>query len=159
MNTDNGFGSSTSVFDNATLTTNSKALSGLSNNTTYYWRVTAQSNLAKVTASTTNSFTTKLTTPTLTSPANNSTDVSLIPTLSWSDVLGTDKYRLEVNTTSDCTGTVVYDQDTLSTSTTQIGGLTDNTKYSWRVKAVNNNGNSSYTISTFNVNTETTTEI
>ncbi|MCH7974798.1 MAG: T9SS type A sorting domain-containing protein, partial [Bacteroidetes bacterium] len=150
VNTDNGFGSSTSVFDNATLTTNSKALSGLSNNTKYYWRVTAQSNLAKVSASVINSFTTKLSTSTLTSPTNNSTDVSLIPTLSWSDVLGTDKYRLEVNTTSDFTGTVVYDQDTLNNSSKQIGGLTDNTKYYWRVTALNNTGNSSDTSSTFN---------
>ena len=95
----------------------------------------------------------------MTSPVNNATDLILAPTLSWSSISGADKYRLEVNTKLDFTGTVVYDQDTVSTSTKQIGGLTDNTKYYWRVTALNNSGNSSDTSSTFNFTTETATGI
>ena len=96
---------------------------------------------------------TKLETPILATPANNTIGISLTPTLSWSTVPGADKYRLEVNTKNDFTGTVIYDQDTVSSASKQIGGLFDNTTYYWRVTALNNAGNSSDTSSTFNYTT------
>ena len=153
VNTKNDF-TGTVAFDNSAITDTTQAISGLSNNTTYYWRVTASSNaLAKTTTSNVYSFTTKLATATLTTPTNNATGVSLSPTLVWSAVSGADKYRLEVNSKADFTGTVIYDQDTVSSASKQIGGLFDNTKYYWRVTALNNAGNTSDTSSSFNFTT------
>ncbi|MCH8943127.1 MAG: T9SS type A sorting domain-containing protein, partial [Bacteroidetes bacterium] len=136
------------VIFNSTITSASQQIGispTLAHNTKYYWRVTAQSNLAKVTTSATNAFTTKLATPTLTSPADNATGVSLTPTLTWSSVTGADKYRLEVNTTSDFTGTFIFDVDTLTSTSKQITGLSSGTDYFWRVSAINSAGNFSDT--------------
>jgi Secretion system C-terminal sorting domain len=142
------------IYDQDTLTNYSKQISGLTDNTTYYWRVTASTNYGQLSdTSATFSFTTKLLSTSLSLPANNSMGVSLSPTLSWTTVIGADKYRLEVNTKSDFSGTIVYDKDTVSLVTKQIGGLTDNTKYYWRVTALNNLGNTSDTSSTFSFTT------
>ena len=149
VNTSTDF-TGTVVFDNSTITDTLQALSGLSSNTTYYWRVTASSNaLAKTSASSVYSFTTKLASTTLSSPTNNASGVSLTPTLSWSVVAGADIHRLEVNAKSDFSGTVIFDKDTLSTTSRMIGGLADNNNYYWRVTAFNNAGNASNVSNTF----------
>ena len=153
VNTKSDF-TGTVVFDNSSITGTLQALSGLSNNTTYYWKVTAASNaLAKTSTSSVYSFTTKLATTTLSSPANNSSGMSLTPTLSWSAVAGADKYRLEVNIKPDFSGTVIYDQNTLTSTSKIIGGLADNVKYYWRVTALNNAGNSGNASSIFSFTT------
>ncbi len=153
VNTKSDF-TGTVVFDNSSITGTLQALSGLSNNTTYYWRVTAASNaLAKTSTSSVYSFTTKLATTTLSSPANNSSGMSLTPTLSWSAVAGANAYRLEVNTSSNFAGTVIYDQNTLTSTSKIIGGLADNVKYYWRVTALNSAGNTSDASSVFSFTT------
>ncbi|MCH8943007.1 MAG: T9SS type A sorting domain-containing protein, partial [Bacteroidetes bacterium] len=50
-------------------------------------------------------------------------------------------------------------KDTVSANSKQIEGLTDNTKYYWRVSALNNAGNSSDTSTTFNFTTGIATGI
>ena len=40
-------------------------------------------------------------------------------------------------------GTVIYDLDTVNSTSKQIGGLFDNAFYYWRVTALNNSGNAS----------------
>ncbi len=129
-------------------------ITGLNSNSTYHIAITCYDNSGNESwFSKELVVATKLASPALSYPANNSTDVSLTPTLSWSTVLGADKYRLEVNTKSDFSGTVIYDQDTVSQITKQVGGLTDSTKYYWRVTALNNSGNSSYTSNVFSFST------
>ena len=156
VNTNPDF-SNTVIFDNSLITDTIHVLTGLSNNTTYYWRITANSNsLAKTKTSDIYSFTTKLATVTPTSPANNSTGISLVPVLSWTAIPGADKYRLEVNTKIDFSGIIIYDQDTVSMTTKKIGGLFDNITYYWRVTAINNNGNSSDLSNTFSFTTRQT---
>ena len=150
----------TAIFDNLSIADTIQALSGLSYNTTYYWRVTASSNsLAKTTTSDVYSFTTKLATVTLASPTNNSTGINLTPPLTWTEIAGADKYRLEINTSPDFNSKVIYDQDTVSLPSTQVSGLFDNTTYYWRVTALNYGGNSSDVSSTFNFLTRATTGI
>ncbi|MCJ7552803.1 MAG: T9SS type A sorting domain-containing protein [Ignavibacteriaceae bacterium] len=159
VNTESDF-TGTIVFDNAAIADTFQAISGLSNNTTYYWRVTARSNvLLKTNTSTVYSFTTKLSTTTLILPENNSTDVSLIPTLSWSAVAGADKYKLEVNTQYDFAGTIIFDEDTLTNTSHIITGLQNDSNYFWRVTALNNSTNTSDTSSTFKFTTEKLTGI
>ena len=150
----------TVVYDNSLITDTSQSLGGLNYNTTYYWRVTANSNsLSKEMTSEVFYFTTKLSSTILISPADNSTDVGLMPTLSWSEVNGADKYRLEVNTKDDFTGTAIFDQDTVSQTTKQISGLSDNTTYYWRVTALNDSGNTGDASSISSFVTATATEI
>lgn len=136
--------SGTVIFDNSSIIDTTQTLSGLTNNTTYYWRVIASSNtLAKTTTSDVYSFTTKLANVNLISPADNSTGILLSPTLSWAPVPGADRYRLEVNIEADFSSTAIYDKDTVSLSSHHISDLSANTTYYWRVTAFNNNNNTS----------------
>ena len=159
VNTKNDF-TGTVAFDNSAITDTTQAISGLSNNTTYYWRVTASSNaLAKITTSNVYSFTTKLATATLTTPTNNATGVSLSPTLVWTAVSGADKYRLEVNTKSDFTGTVIFDKVTVTDNSVNLKGLLNDSTYYSRVTALSNSGNYSDASSTFSFTTMIATGI
>ena len=148
IDTDSGFGSAASY----TETTNSKALTGLLNNTTYYWRVTA-----KNTRSATSSFTTNLDTPSLTAPANNATDQPLNPTFTWNPVAGADNYEIYVNTASDFTGTPIYTNTGLGNVTSiqpnsLFAVVEDNTTYYWKLVA-KNASNTSLESSVFNYTT------
>jgi hypothetical protein len=60
-------------------------------------------------------------------------------TFEWSATGGATKYRLQVNTASDFTGTVIFDNAAIST-TSQNVALTIGNTYYWRVKAGNNAG-------------------
>ena len=75
--------------------------------------------------------------PLLYLPLNNSTAVSLNPTLSWYRVPGAVNYRLEVNTQDDFTGTIIFDTDTLTDTTLTIEELLNNSTYYWRVRVFN----------------------
>ena len=143
------------AYSDSTISISSTTVKSLEKGTKYYWRVRAKNIYGSSPWSEVWSFTTKLATSILTAPPNNSTVISFTPTLSWSAVSGADKYKLEVNTKSDFTGTVIYDQDTVSTTSRQIGGLANNTSYFWRVTGLNNDGNSSDTSTTFKFTTTT----
>jgi Domain of unknown function (DUF5011) len=134
----------------STLTTGSKAISGLSNNTKYYWRVNA-TNAGGTSAWTTDSFTTIIAvpaTPSLTAPADNATNVAVGPTLTWNAVTGAASYRVQVSTVN--TFATIYAQDsTLTTGSKAISGLSNNTKYYWRVNATNAGGTSAWTTDSF----------
>ncbi|MFZ4589758.1 MAG: YCF48-related protein, partial [Ignavibacteria bacterium] len=83
--------------------------------------------------------------PTLSSPANNSVDLSVTPVLDWNDVSYAVSYRVQVSTSSDF-NTTVYDSAGLifSAITIPTGKLTNNTQYYWRVNATNITGTSAY---------------
>ena len=121
----------------------SKAPGGLSDNTTYYWRVTASNSVTGNTSdvSSVRSFTTEQQSVSGISPATNSFSNSLSPILNWPDgPTGVSTYHLEVNTNSGFeNGTIVYDNEVvpnigaISSSTQAISDLLNNTKYYWRV--------------------------
>jgi len=77
--------------------------------------------------------------PTLLFPANGATGISTYPTLSWNASSGATSYRLQVSTSSSFTATVV-DDSTLTSTSKQIGPLSNNTIYYWRVNAKNEAG-------------------
>ena len=83
------------------------------------------------------------TTPTLASPSNNSTGISINPTLTWNASTGATSYRLQASTNSGFTSTV-YDNSTLTSTSQLISGLLNSTIYYWRVSATNSAGTSSY---------------
>jgi hypothetical protein len=77
--------------------------------------------------------------PTLTSPANGSTGISLSPTMVWNSVAGAASYRLQVSASSTFSTTVVNDSTITGTSRT-IGPLAGGVTCYWRVRAKNSYG-------------------
>ncbi|TSA16360.1 hypothetical protein D4R75_13585, partial [bacterium] len=81
--------------------------------------------------------------PALASPADGATGVPISPTLSWGASAGATSYRLQVSTGSTFT-TTVFDDSTLTATSRQVGPLSNNTKYYWRVNAKNAGGTSAF---------------
>jgi hypothetical protein len=125
-------------------TNTSVGLSGLSNNTTYYWQVRAV-NAGGTTYANSDawwSFTTQVSAPgafSKSAPANGATGVSTSPTLSWGASSGATSYEYCYDTTNNsaCDGSW-----TLAGTNTSVGlsGLSNNTIYYWQVRAVNAGG-------------------
>ncbi|MBA3664731.1 MAG: T9SS type A sorting domain-containing protein [Bacteroidetes bacterium] len=96
---------------------------------------------------------------TLSLPANNSTGVSLTPTLTWSANCSADSSRLQVSTTSAFTAiTLDVQQITGNNYTVSPGIFNLNTTYYWRVYGANNKGTGSWS-TTYNFTTALTTGI
>lgn len=144
VSTDTGF--SKIVVDQSNLASTSLALSGLANGTTYYWHVNASNTGGTSAYSTTSNFTTQIAAPlapTLASPANGSTGVSINPTLSWNTSATATSYRLQVATDTGFSK-VVVDQSNLAATSFAVSGLMNNTTYYWHVNASNAGGTSLY---------------
>jgi subtilisin family serine protease len=134
VSTDPNFG--TTVINRSALTTTSSALSGLTNGTVYYWRVSA-TNVAGTSAwSAARSFTTVLNAPALSAPANGSTTVSRTPTLTWSAAAGATTYNVQYSTTSGFTTGTITQNGVAATSLAITTSLLSRTRYYWRVQSV-----------------------
>lgn len=142
VSTDQNF--ATTVINTTGITTTSSALSGLTNGTVYYWRVSASNVVGASTWSAPRSFTTIISAPGLSSPANAATNVSRTPTLTWSAAAGATTYNVQYSTTSGfTTGTVTLNAipaTSLAISTT----LLSRTRYYWRVQSVKGTVTSAY---------------
>jgi hypothetical protein len=144
VSTSNTFG--TIYVQDSTLTAGSKAISGLSNSTKYYWRVNA-TNVGGTGAWATDSFTTIIAAPgvpSLTSPANGATDVALSLTLNWSAATNAATYRLQVATDSTFQTGFAVNDSTLAGPSRAVSALSTSTKYYWRVNAKNAAGTGSW---------------
>jgi uncharacterized protein (TIGR02145 family) len=134
------------VFDEDSLTTTTKQINDLSGSTKYYWRISAVNNFGTKGWSETWSFTTGVAPvpPVLLSPSDAATDISLSPTLSWNASSGATSYILQVST-SNSFSSFVFNQS-FTTTNKQITGLTNSTKYYWRVSTTNSFGTSNPTV-------------
>ncbi len=139
------FGNSASPSLVGTVAGTSFAPGTLSNNTTYYWSVTA-TNAAGSAASAVSSFTTSVALPTAPSglsPAG-ATGVSVSPTLTWNASAGATSYTVYFGNTAspalvaNATG-----------ATYSPGALTTNTTYFWKVVASNSAGSATSAVSSF----------
>jgi len=75
------------------------------------------------------------------SPQNGNTIIDTTPLIDWDDINGASGYRIQINDTSDYTGTMVVDDDSLTNSSFQVSSvLSDNEIYYWRIKWKNSNG-------------------
>lgn len=83
------------------------------------------------------------TSPSLVSPSNGATGVSLNPTLSWNTSSGAVSYTLQVSS-SPTFSTFIVNQGGIMATSYSINGLLNNTTYYWRVNAVNNAGTSGW---------------
>ncbi|HPO57159.1 MAG TPA: FISUMP domain-containing protein, partial [Ignavibacteriaceae bacterium] len=134
------------VYNQSGLTGTSRQVTGLSDTTTYYWRVSADNSQGP---SNTWSFKTASTggtvplAPVLLSPANNSNNQPVTLTLTWNPSSGASGYNLQVST-GNSFSTIIYNQSNINGTSHQISGLNNNTKYYWRVSGTNNNGSSNW---------------
>jgi hypothetical protein len=133
----------TSLFLNTSgVATTSYTLSGLSNSTTYYWRVNATNSSGTSAWSSYRSFTTISgipLAPVLSSPSNSSTNVSLSPNLTWNAAAGATSYQLKVATDAGFSG-IVFNQSGLTSTSRALSGLSYGTTYYWAVCATNAGG-------------------
>ena len=83
------------------------------------------------------------TTPTPSAPSDDTTGVSVTPTLMWSSSTGTDQYHLQVSTDSLFTSVVLNDS-TLTAASRQTPTLEYKKTYNWRIAAKNSAGSSAY---------------
>jgi len=81
--------------------------------------------------------------PTLASPANGATGIMLPPNLTWNASAGAASYRLQVST-DIAFATTKYDVSGIIATSKTVNGLTNLTKYFWRVNAKNASGTSGW---------------
>lgn len=105
-------------------------------NTTYYWRVRAINVAGSGQTSQIWGFTTALEAPVLVSPANDAADLPTATAVQWSDVSGAIAYDVQVSTGADFA--VLHVNATGVTATSySLDGLSNGTRYYWRVRAAN----------------------
>jgi hypothetical protein len=127
------------------LTSTSYAVTGLSNNTKYYWRVIAKNSSISSSWSSVWNFTTVIavpSVPSLSSPANGATGQSLTSSLTWASSTNATSYSVQVSASSDFS-TVLFSNSSTALSFS-LSGLSNNTTYYWRVNASNSGGTSSW---------------
>jgi hypothetical protein len=147
---------SSAIFDQSNLSTTSQLISGLSNNTRYFWHVRAMNAGGTSEWSTVWNFTTIVlapTVPALISPQNNSTiNINYLQpstTFTWSSAGEAVTYQLQVSENPTFSSTFL-DQSGITETSFTIGGLRT-IKYYWRNRAVNAGGTSNWsTVWSFN---------
>jgi len=137
----------TTVYDQAGISSTSVSVSGLAPTTLYYWRVNATNAAGTSNWSTVWSFTTGTGTgpaaPILKSPADGASNVPRSPTLTWNASSGAASYRVQV-CWDPSFNTNVYDRSGITSTSTVVTGLAGKTRHYWRVNATNANGTSKW---------------
>jgi len=136
------------LFDISTITVDSLKLENLAFNAVFYWRVRGHNNIGFSPWSDVFAFKTrqlyKPPQPRLWQPVDETNDAPLSPLLSWSSTRETDTYRLQVST--DFTFASMLLDSALSDTTCQLYNLAQETRFYWRVCAVNAAGSSPWSL-------------
>lgn len=134
------------VFGDSTLTSTSQLLGAQPNCSNRYWRVRAKNAVGTSAWSLTRSFSVTDATPglpILSGPADNATNVSLTPTLSWAGAdICSRTYTLRV--ARDTGFTQIVRTYTLSATSRVVDLLEEDTDFYWSVSASSNSGTSAY---------------
>ncbi len=110
---------------------------------TYYWRVMAHSQETESDWSEVWNFTTKLPAPSLRLPENGATELYINLDFLWDKVPTGIDYVIQLSKNPEF-NPVAFDGETLTDSTHRFLLLGYNTKYYWRVRAVNEHGTSDW---------------
>ena len=127
------------LLEDSSMTVTSRDVGPLSNSTAYYWRVRARNSGGVSGWTAPWAFTTTAPPPPppdLSSPPNGATYQATSVTLQWTPASGASAYRLQVSRTTSF-ATSVLDDTSVAASSRQVGPLTSNTIYYWRVRARN----------------------
>lgn len=116
-------------------------VSNLQFNKTYFWRVRASNQTGLSGWSNVWDFTTEsgLDAPQLTYPADDATDISVVPVLSWNSISTADYYNIRIAEDGNMTS-IVETQDSLETNAYTAQNLQFDTDYYWQVIAKNASG-------------------
>ncbi|NUN08494.1 MAG: VCBS repeat-containing protein [Ignavibacteriaceae bacterium] len=138
LGTDSLFQSKIIIVNDTLVSDTFKVVTGVLNyNTKYYWKVRGKNIAGKGVYSPVWNFTTRLASPVLMHPADDTVNVKINPTFIWGAVTGAAAYHLQAGTDSLFITGLVIDQQSLSTNSYAYSGLANNTVYYWRVKAKN----------------------
>ncbi len=133
------------ILDDTTLTDTTRAVSSLSNKTTYYWRVSSRNSVGESGFSGTRSFATIVAVPSApvqASPGDNSGGLPVALSLAWHPSTDAASYTLELSTNS---GFVPLVDNAALTDTFRLeSGLFNKQQYFWRVSAANVAGTSGF---------------
>jgi hypothetical protein len=135
------------VVDDSTLTQSSLGVTGLTNNTKYYWRVNAKNSGGTSTFSGRSSFTTIAPAPNapgLFFPPNASTNQPTTLVLGWNSAPGATRYQLQAATDSHFVTGIILNDSTLTDTLRAVTGLAKATRYYWHVNAKNAGGTSAW---------------
>jgi hypothetical protein len=116
---------------------------GLVTNQKYFWQVRAKNAEGTSPFSSSFAFTTILAAPVLVAPANNTTQVSLNPTLTWNAAPGATLYQVQVATNSNF-NTIVAENAAVAGTSLQVNGLSSKTVYFYRARGYNANSNGQF---------------
>ena len=132
------------VYDNSTIKTDSSLVGILARNTSYYWKVKSLNLAGSSPWSPTWHFITHDVFPVnLLSPANDSVNQSVLPTLSWSASAYASAYRLQVGMDSGFSSSV-FDDSTIAGTSKEVGPLVSDTDYYWRVMTLDSGNTSAW---------------
>jgi len=137
--------SSSAVFSEGGLSTSTYLASGLTANTSYWWKVRAMNVFDTSAYSAYFKFTTGTIPSTfhLLTPSNGAIDVSLTPSFDWQNATGATTYTLGIYTNSNCTSILTEVSNIATSDYTFVSPvLTGGTTYYWRAFAVNGAGTS-----------------
>lgn len=116
----------------------------LNSGSLYWWRVAASDGFTSSAYSSPFKFTTTIAPPTLLTPTNGATGVSIQPTFVWDSTANAVNWRIKIST--DSTFSTVNFMSGLLTDTvyTYTGSLTPGTKYFWEAMSFNGVSDSSW---------------
>ncbi|MDD5674578.1 MAG: hypothetical protein PHC61_10470, partial [Chitinivibrionales bacterium] len=131
-------GFSSTVYDQSGITGVSSAVTPtLTGGAIYYWRANAHNRHGTSSWSQVFTFTTTATgtpaVPTLLTPANNGTNVSVTTLLSWNGIA--DSFSIQISNVNDFSKAINFRK--IANTTQQVAKLWGDTTYYWRVKAYN----------------------